>query len=179
MDNVSGYVDYFRQLAVSHNLLRHDPATETGDSEIKKKRFAYLGNNEIINGLGGNKLSFPALCIELYELETSSESVYDVRQRPKGSFMVVDHAEDTFPDMLRAYGTAEGIVYDLLKKIWQDHYGPEHDRCQTPFKEFRWNLKITPTGKLFENEYGYYVQFEFDLQNTINISKAPADGTFI
>lgn len=178
-NNVTGYIDYFRQLAVKHKDLKHDPLTEQGKGKAGDKRFCTFGNNEVIQGLR-TALSFPALMIELYDNNLSAETVYDIRQSPKGSFMIVDHAKENDPqDEERAYAVAEGIVYDFLKKIWQDHYGPGKDRCETPFKQFRWNGTITPTGKLFTNEYGYYVQFDFDFQNTIDIKVAPADGTFL
>lgn len=178
-NNVTGYINYFRQLAVTHNLLQHDPLTEQAKGAIKQKRFSIFGNNEVISGMR-TQISFPALMIELYDNNLSSETVYDIRQSPKGSFMVLDHAkENDYYDEERAYAVAEGIVYDLLKKIWQDHYGVDKDRCTTPFKQFRWNGSITPTGKLFTNEYGYYVQFDFDFQNTIDITTSPEPGTFL
>lgn len=179
MSNVTAYVDYFRQLAVRHKDILHDPLTETGKGEIKRKRFCTFGNNEVINGLRTG-ISFPALIIELYDNNLSAESPYDIRQGSKGAFMVIDHAvENNFADEERAYATAEGIMYDILKQVWQDHYGPNADRCTTPFKQFKFTCDITPTGKLFTNEYGWYVQFDFDLQNTIDIKEPPADGTFI
>ncbi len=180
MDNINLYVDYFRQLAVRHTLLLHDPYTENGQGDAQHRKFTCLGNNEIIEGLGGLTLGKTCLCIELYERNLSSETVYDIRQRPKGSMMVIDYAENTFSDMLRAYSRAEGILNDLLKKIWQDHYGKDVEEiCDRPFKEFRWTTQITPTGKLFTNYYGYYLPFDFDFHNTIDIKIPPADGTFI
>ncbi len=178
-NNVTGYVDYFRQLAVSHKDLLHDPLTEEGKGEMENKRFAIFGNEEVIKGLR-TEIKFPALIIELYDTQASYENIYDIRKKTSGAFMVIDNAiEDNFLDELRAYATAEGIINDILKKIWQDHYGVDKDRCQTPFQDFYFDYEITPTGKLFQNEYGYYVQFNFKLKNNISISEAPANGTFI
>lgn len=177
-NNVSKYIDYFRQLAVKHKDLQHDTATETADGDIEKKRFAIWSNEEVISGLR-TKISFPALLIEIYENNLSSETVYDVRQRPKGTFTVLEHAEtNELAAIEPAYKKAETIVYDLLKRIWQDTYAPDVDRCQTVFKQFRYNINITPTGKLFQNEYGYYVEFDFDFQNDIDIRIAPDADTF-
>ena len=178
-NNVSAYINYFRQLAVKHSLLQHDPQTETGKGDVKRKRFAIFGNNEVIDGLR-NKVGFPALIAELYDNTSSAETHYDIRQKPKGAFMVIDHAKlNDFADEERAYAVSESIMYDILKKIWQDHYGPTAEQCSRPFKSFQWNLEITPTGKLFDNEYGWYVQFNFDFQNTIDITQPPANGIFI
>lgn len=178
-DNVTAYTDYFRQLAVRHKDIRHDPQTEEGLGETATQGFTTLGNNEVISGLN-TKISDTALLLELYDNTGSFENVYDIRQSPKGAFMVVNLAqENNFPDQLRAYALSEAIMYDILKQIWQDHYGPTADQCDRPFKSFRWNLEITPTGKLFTNYYGWYVQFNFDFQNTIDITQPPANGTFI
>ncbi len=178
-NNVTGYTNYFRQLAVSHKDLQHDIASESGNAGKKKKRFGQFKTEELISGLS-NDFDFPALLIELYETDLSSETIHDIRQRPKGGLMIIDHAkENDFADQLRAYATAEGIMYDIMKKIWQDHYGPNSDMCTRPFKQFRFTGSLVPTGKLFNNEFGYYFQFDFDFQQTIDISQPPANGTFL
>lgn len=178
-DNVTAYVDYFRQLAVRHKDLLHDVQTEMGLGSTADKKFFIFGNNEVITGLNTD-IGKTALLLELYDNSGSAENVYDIRQSPKGAFMVVDLAlENNFPDQLRAYAFTETIMFDILKQVWQDHYGTDADQCQRPFKQFKWNTEITPTGKLFTNYYGWYVQFQFDFQNTIDITQAPVDGTFI
>ena len=178
-NNSTAYISYFRGLAVSHHLLRHDPASETGDSGIGKQTFAIWTVEEVLGNIR-SKISFPALLIEMYEVDLSAESVYDIRQRPKGAFTVLVHADPkALHDQYRAYDVAEEITYDLLQKIWQDHYGPASDRCTTPFKQFRFTGTIIPTGMMNNNDYGYRVEFEFDLQNTVDIKQAPPAGIFI
>ncbi len=178
-NNVTPYVEYFRQLAVRHKDILHDPQTELGLGATAEQGFTTFGNNEVIQGLN-TTLSKTALLLELYDVNGNSENVYDIRQNPKGAFMVVNLVEpNNFPDQMRAMALTETIVYDILKQIWQDHYGPDADQCERPFKQFKWNTEITPTGKLFTNYYGWYVQFYFDFQNTIDITQAPAVGTFI
>lgn len=177
-NNVTAYTEYFRQLAVSHKDLQHDINSESGNAGQRKKRFALFKTEELISGLS-NDIGFPSLLLELYEIDLSNETVYDIRQSAKGGFMVVEHAkENDFADQLRAYATAEGIMYDIMKKIWMDHYGSNSDMCTRRFKQFRFNGSIIPTGKVFDNEYGYYCQFGFDFQNSIDITQPPANGTF-
>lgn len=176
-DNVTTYVDYFRQLAVRHRALKHDVETERGKGNPAYKRFTTFGNNEVIQGLK-TQISFPALCIELYDETGNADNSYDIRQKPKGSFMVIEHAiEGDFIDELRAYAVAEEIVYDILKQIYQDH-APGTDACARPFKNFSFNYEKTPTGKLFTNEYGWYVQFDFEFNKIVDITQPPAAGTF-
>ena len=178
--NVETYIDYFRQMAVKHKDLQHDPASETGDSVPGAKRFARWNADEIISGLR-SKVAFPALLIELYENDLQSSSVYDIKQRPRGAFTILEHVRpDDFTDEERAFAVTEEMVYDVLKQIWQHHYNSEADRCQTPFKQFHFDkLTITPVGPLFDNEFGYRVEFDFELQQTFKINEAPEEGTFL
>ena len=95
--------------------------------------------------------------------------------------MVVDHpTDDSVGAEQAAYANAEGIMYDILKQIWKDHYGEGTDRCHTPFKEFLFNkLQITPVGKIFDKEFGYRVEFNFEFSNTIDLASPPDAGSFI
>lgn len=180
MSNSATYIDYFRNLAASHHLIQHDPASETADSDIGKKKFTIFGNEEIVAGLS-SKLSFPGLCIEMFETTLKAETPYDIKQNPKGSFMVLGTAKvNDFVDRQLIYDLTEEITYDLLQKIWDDHYGEGKERCKTPFKQFYYNqAEIMPVGPLFKHEFGWYVPFSFVFQDTIKINQPPAAGKFI
>lgn len=177
--NINLYVDYFRQLAVRHTALQHNPASETGDAPAGQMHFAKWNLNELVGSLR-TKCSFPALLLELYETQTNSSIVYDIKQHAKGAITVLQHVKegDIFGEEA-AYALTETILYDILKQIWQDHYGPDSDRCQTPFYKFEFNsLDISSTGKILQNEMGWRVEFSFQFQNEINISQAPVAGAF-
>lgn len=178
-NNVTGYVDYFRQLAVKHTALLHDVASETGDCEPGAQRFAKVSVDQVLRALN-NKMGFPCMTVELYDTETESQMVYEVRNKPRGAFMVIDHPEnDTHAAELACYETCETIVYQLLKQIWQHHYRPGVNRCVTPFKDFDFNkISITPVGPIFNKEFGYRVEFDFTFQNNIDLTVAPENGVF-
>lgn len=180
MSNVSGYINYFRQIAVKHSVLQHDPSTETGDGDPGRKRFTRWSADEALQGLR-TKLSFPALLLELYETETQSEVVYEVRQKPRGAITVLQTAlpENTTSE-IEAFVTAETIMYQVLQKIWADHYGQAVNRCNTPFKDFSFKIpNITPVGPLFDNQFGYRLEFDFTFHDTVDIAQAPAPGVFL
>ena len=179
MNNVTGYINYFRQLAVIHSMLRHDVASETGDCPPGAQRFAKISVDQVLKALP-SKMGFPAMTLELYDTETNAENVYDIRQRPKGAFMVIDKPHDTtFAEEERCYADTETIVYQLLRKIWQDIYKPGIDRCLTPFKDFSFDkISITPVGPIFNNQFGYRIEFDFTFQNNINIATANEPGVF-
>lgn len=182
MAYVDTYINYFRQLAVKHKDLLHDPATEqvNYDGPMDKKSFCAFDADELVTGLR-TKTGPLVLCLQMFENNLSNETIYDIRQRPEGAFTIVGNVkENDFIDLQRVYELTENICYDILKKIWQDHYGPQiNDDCERPFKQFRFTKPITPTGRVFDGKYGWYVEFAIDFKTTVDITRQPEEGTFI
>ncbi len=180
--NVSNYIKYFRDMATRHKDIMHDPESETGNGKVGSKHFASWSSEEVIVGLRSSVSFTPAaLLLELYEVVTNSESVYDIKGEYKGAFTVLSHAQTgSVTAEIEAFQLTERICYDLLSKIWQDHYGHESVREETPFRYFDFtHLAITPTSKLFDNEFGYRVEFGFEFRQTRNITTPPPVGTFL
>ncbi len=176
----SDYTNYFRQLAVRHNKLLHNPASETGDVGIGEKHFARFGAEEVIEGLR-TKVSWPALMIEMFETKTAAESVWSVRGNHFGAFSVLASAGlENMNQQEEAYNLTEEIMYDVLAQIWQDHYGSTADECNTPFQNFDFgSLIITPVGPLFDKQFGWRCEFGFDKNGIKEITQAPSAGVFI
>jgi hypothetical protein len=178
-NNVGGYTEYFRRLAIAHKDIGHDRDSETNDSKAGKKKFARWSSDEVVTGLR-SKVGFPALLIELYEVNTKSEMVYHIQEKPMAAFTILEHAKlHDYADEERAFELTEKIAADILKQIWQDHYGPTANRCETPFKDVDFNgIQMTPVGPLFDNEFGWRVEFGFTFKDSNNLSIAPEVGTF-
>jgi hypothetical protein len=157
-NNVSGYIDYFRQLAVNHIDLLHNPGSETGDAPEATQHFTKISIEEVVSGLR-SKVGWPLLTLELYENDFYAEIELDVKQRSKGAFMVVQNpVSKNFRDEQACYETSEKIAYDFLRQIWQDHYGFTANRCVTPFRFVFFNsIIITPVGPVFSGQFGYRV----------------------
>lgn len=170
-NNTHKYTDYFRKMAVFHPDIAHDINTELQDGAIGTKKFARWNAEEAITGLR-TQIGTPALLLELFEINSAAANVHDVRFRPTGAFTIIDQAiKGDFNDEERAYQVTERIAIDVLTKIHEHHYGPQAKRCETPFKEFRFNnLLITPVGPLFTNHFGWRVEFEFEFRETINVT---------
>jgi hypothetical protein len=177
---VEDYLNYFRQLAVSHKDLRHNVAGENGDCPPGSVRFTKISVDQVLKALN-NKIGFPCLCVELYEIDTKAEIVYDVKEKPRGAFIVVDHPINDSPAAEEAcYIKAERITREILQQIWKHHYDAGVDRCNTPFKDFDFNkLSIVPVGPLFTNEHGYRTEFDFSMRVDETLAQAPAEGTFL
>lgn len=177
-NNITKYVDYFRQLAVRHKDVRHDVLTEEGKGNTVNRGFGTFLNNDLITGLN-YQLAANVILAELYDESGNGANIYDIRQQPKGAFMIICKGkENNFADMLRAYADAEKICYDILKQLYADH-APGTDACNRPFRSVNFSYDKIPTGKLFTSYYGFYVQFDFEFSNSVNITTPPEEGTFI
>lgn len=177
---VADYISYFRNLAISHKDLQHNPDSETGDGPIGSMHFTKISPDQVLKALRAG-IGFPCMTLELYDNELQSQNVADIKQLPKGSFMIVDNPASSFSaDEEAVFVKTEKIVYDILKQIWQDHYGISADECNSPFKFFDYNnITITPVSKIFSGQSGYRVVFDFELQNTYDITEASEPGTFL
>ena len=178
--NISSYTAYFRSLAVAHALLQHNPASETGDAPISAMHFARWGVDEVITNLR-SKVSWPAMLLEAYNRDISSENPSAIRGDYAGAFTILATAKATNAQSVeQAYDLSEGIMNDVLAQIYQDHYGPNKTRCNSPFHAFHFDkMQIIPVGMLFDAQWGWRCEFSFMAKETSNIQKAPAIGTFL
>lgn len=177
---INPYREYFRQLAIRHKDLLHDPYSESGDSDIGAKHFVTWNVDQVITGLR-TKAGRPLLLLENYEIVTHAQTPSDIKGFYSGAFSVIDTAlNNDYSSEDAAFVKTERIVMDILQQIWADHYAPGVDRCNTPFKEFYFDqMNIVPIGPLYDNDFGYRVEFQFRPQLSLTISQKPAAGTFI
>ena len=177
---LNDYINYFRNIAVQHYRIGHQVAGETGDSRPGKMRFASYNAADVISKSLRTKVGFPALLTEVYDWDTKGSTVYDVKNNFIGGFMVLDHANaKDYADEQRALNTTEGIMHEILWRIWQDHYGPDKDRCQTPFQHLDMNLSVIAVGPVFDNEFGWRVEFSFRPKLPIDFKKPIPTGIFL
>ncbi len=176
---IADYINYFRSLAVAHKDLLHNPLSEGADGPAEGSHFTTVSVDEVLSALRSG-ISFPCICLELYEIQTQSQVVEDIKLLPKGAFMVIDNpADNSFAEITASRVKTEAIVFDILKQIWQHHYAPGVDTCLAPFNFFDFDkINITPVGPIFSGQYGHRVVFDFELQNTVDITEAPEAGVF-
>jgi len=179
-DNVNAYTNYFRGLAIYHKDIQHNPASETGGAAPGAKKFTRWGIDEVVTGLR-TKMGWPALLLELYEVQTTGENQYDIKGNYNGAFTVLDRADvNNYTSEMTAFQKTESIYRDLLKKIWQDHFGPDAEFCTRVFSFFAFEkLIITPVGPLFDNQFGWRIEFSFRPALSFDLTGPIAEGTFI
>lgn len=180
MTQIETFTDYFRQLAIRHKDIRHDPATEDGGGEIGGRRFSYWSAANVISGMRA-QLGFPALMLELYETELDASNMANIKQLPKAAITVLAHAEGSgMKPEESAYTVAETIMISIIQQIYQDHHGPDAGPCSKPFARIEFDkAPIMPTGKVLTNEYGWRFEFSFEFARTFDLTKPPIAGTFI
>lgn len=174
---ITTYTAYFRQLAVSHHLLQHNPASETGDGPPSSKRFARFGADEVLTGLQSN-VTFPALLIENYETKFAAAASEFVGEINFGAFSIFASANpQNTNEVEAAFALTQQIMQDCLQKLYADHSGEDH--CALPLGNLDLNsIDITPVGMVFSKEFGYRCQFQFR-DDSNNITLSPAPGTFL
>lgn len=169
---LNNYIDYFRNLAVTHSAIMHVASAETGDSLPQYQKFATYNATDVIMKRLRTKIGFPALLAEIYEVNTKSQNAYDVKGDYLGAFMVVDHAiPNNNADELAKLASTEIIVWQIINQMWQDHYGPNKTRCTSPFAGIDLNLNIVAVGPVFDNEFGWRCEFGFKPKLPFNIIK--------
>ena len=183
-NNVAGYTDYFRQLAISHKDVKHDPLSETGNATVKgTRRFGRTSASEVLSALPSDAGTI-FVTVELYDTNLRSDNPFDIKGLYKGAFMIVKFADtNDFTAQEQAHADCERIGYEFLQKIWVDHYGPdaEASRSQTPFRDIEYNeADLAFVSGLFNGTwFGWRCEFGFNFNQKQKIAVVPADGTFL
>lgn len=151
-------------------MIQHKVEAEKNQLPPAMKRFTRWQADEALTGLK-TTIGYPALLLEIFEVNTKSSNAYDVKGAYRGAFTILDNVKlSDFADEELKADITYGIVEDVLKGIWQDHYGPGHDSCTTPFKKFDFNnLNIVYVGPLFTNEFGWRCEFGFDPHRVLKL----------
>lgn len=178
---LNDYISYFRDKAAKHAAIQHNPAAETGDAPPDSMRFASYNAMEVISKRLRTKVGYPALLTEIFEVDTTGTSVLDVKGTYTGSILVIDHAKaNDYGDEIAKLASTEQIIWQILVQMYQDHYGPDKDRCTSPFASIDFNkLNLVAAGPLFDNEFGWRAEFQFRPKLPFDFKKPLPAGVFL
>lgn len=172
------YFEYFRQKAIRHKDIRHNPASETGNGPIGEKRFARISYEDFLGGLM-TSCSFPALMIEQFEIVVSGHPEVP-EERYSGAFTVLDTADqESNKEIALAGDKTLGIVADILKDMFNDHLGPDAHPCASLFEDIDIDMNLMPVGPVLDSQFGWRCTFYFKMRKGLDITTPPAPGTFI
>ena len=177
----SQYTEYFENLAAAHKDIRHTKGAHKMDAGIGENRFATYNADDVISKTFRTKIGFPALMAEMFEFNFNGSSVYDPKMMHRGAFSVICKANhrDLYSEQ-EALDQAEAILWDCIQQLYADHYGPNKDRCLTPFQFVDvQNAQAMPFGPIWDFNFGWRFEFSFRPKLTRKLTDAPPTGTFI
>jgi hypothetical protein len=175
------YIAYFEQIAATHALIQHNPDSSTTDTGSGQRRFATYNADDVLAKTLRTKIGFPALLAELYEFDFTQPAVYDPKPVYRAAFSIVCQASARdLRTEIQALATAEQIMWDVVQKLYADHYQPGTEHCSTPFA----HINLTPAsamafGPVWDYSFGWRFEFSFRPKMQRNLTDAPAVGTFI
>lgn len=178
---ISDYTAYFETLARQHSLIGHKPASITGDSEAGEQRFAIYNAEDVLASKFRTKLGYPALLVEMYEVQFAADQVYDPKMQYRGAFSIICHGspKERNTEAIQL-SKAEGILWDIIQRLYSDHYGPNATACNSPFRIVDvMNAQLMPFGPIWDWDFGWRCEFGFRPKATRKLTELPADGVFI
>lgn len=178
---ISDYTAYFEMLAQQHHLIRHNPDSLNGDSEAGEQRFAIYNAEDVLASKFRSKLGYPALLVEMYEVQFGAAEVYDPKMQYRGAFSIICHGspKERNTEAIQL-STAEAILWDIIQRIYSDHYGPNALGCNSPFSKVDvMNAQLMPFGPIWDWDFGWRCEFGFRPKATRQLTQLPAAGVFI
>lgn len=160
---LQSYITYFETIAAQHNAIAHVPASLSGDVATGSCKFATYNATDVLLKNMRTRVGFPALLAEVYEWDLSGKDIYDYRAHYRGAFSIVLRAPaNNAPAEVEALKTAETILTQIIHRIYQDHYGPEAHKCNTPFQFIDIaRAETMPFGPIWDNVFGWRFEFTF------------------
>ena len=177
--NVGIYTDYFRQLAVNHPLIGHVQAAESPNyPETGKRRFTTFNMQQVASGLRSAIADSPFLHLHIYDVRPKDNG-NAITGQYTGGFLVTQKADnDSVIGIANAYTITEDIVVDIIGQMRLD-FTNDPQKNTFPFGEIYWSqATINAAGPLWNDRYGWWVEFPFDARLTNRMSKATLDENF-
>lgn len=160
---LQAYIDYFRAFAVAHHAIQHVVAAESDDYATPgDRRFTLFNMDEVARAVRSAMWEGPALHLHVYDIRTGGSSRGDMKYTQVAGFLVTQKAElNSVASQSAAFITCEQIVKDFIGQLQTDSVD-RMDDCSFVFKHIYWDqIDINPTGPVFDNRYGWWVQFPF------------------
>lgn len=172
------YFNYWRQKAVRHKDLKHNPDSETGNGPSREKRFARISYEEFLTGLHST-CSFPALLAEQFEIVVNG-SVESPLEKYSGAITVLATADaESARQIAEASDITLKILTDCVKDMYNDHYGPDAPECGGPFEHLDIDMNFMPVGPVLNGQFGWRCTFYFRMRSGLDITTPAEPGTFI
>lgn len=160
----TSYRNYFRNLAIRHKEILHDPASEEEGAPATNRHFIQFNTDDVVNALSTAFGAGPCLALHDYEWNVKDNGAYAFAHEYKGSLLVIKKAIANDPvDTAAVKDLTETIMADVQAQMRVDQYNIAGSDG-SPFKDIDWNKARTiPVGPMWDNCYGWYLEFSFSM----------------
>lgn len=157
---VTEYLDFFKNLAVLHPSIQHDPAPVTLDSKPEKIRFGTFWEADIFAKTPPSGITAEGPCLTVHLLDgvlSDSSSHYDIRGKLSGGFVISERvtANDRAAEQA-AYANCQEILFDFLVKLWKE----ATDFCGLGAIDMN-SIQFFQVGPLWDNRFGWWCKFDY------------------
>lgn len=180
-NTIKTYIEYFRQLAVSHHLIQHVVAAESQASTTKGEcRFAVFEYDEVVTKLRSAIGDGYILFVEGYTFRGKDNEAGDYRSRHQGTFLICKKTQQMNAAQKEDnMALCEEIVFDIITKIIYDSTD-DGTACGCPFKNITGNdFSAEPVLNIFEGRSGWVVNFNFEQDRISDMDPARATNAAI
>lgn len=160
MTGIANYIEYFRNVAVTHPLIGHNPLSEVANGPAGERGFTLFTAEEVLKqlrfSLNPKKAS---LHLNIYESSFKIREINSQRDSYfTGAFMItkkmigreMSEIADIF---IETEGIAEDVLSGLIdNSIWGDE-------CAVDYVIEAGD--VNPLGPIWDNRYGWLVEFNF------------------
>jgi len=177
-NNTNDYVNYFRQLAVSHYLILHDSSQEGPNATQKGKcRFVLFDNDEVVTGLRSVVPDGIVFYLEMFTGRGVDNLAGDYRGQYQGRFLIAKKVKAmSITELQQAYAECEGVMWDIIGRMLYDnaYAGPD---CELPFRNLTLNdFTWEPVSNLWDGRAGWVVDFNYQQSREDEITNAVVNG---
>ena len=159
---IGAYKDYFRDCAIRHKKIKHDPASEGNGGVVAKRKFESFNMDEVAKSLRSSVGDGIVLFLHMYDWSPEDNGAFDTKAVYTGGFMVtMKAAVNNSGSEEIAYVETEQVAWDIIGKMYGDFQTSE-EKCMNALGMVNWNsIKVTSTGQLWDNRFGWWVEFNF------------------
>lgn len=136
--------------------------------------------DEVVKGARSNIGGGPVLHLHNYEWKLLDNGAFNTKGIYTGGFLITNNAKSNDAESEEsALILCETIAWDIIGKMYKD-FQSGGETCDTALGRVVWDsLSVSPTGRLWENRVGWWVEFQFDKSVNDNISEESVNLAFL
>lgn len=156
---VSNYIEYFRQIAIKNKTIAHNPDAESKNGPKGECAFTVFNMDAVARSLRTAMKPTPCLHLHIYDNLFNGKAPA-LKSNFSAGFLITRKVKmNNNQDEIAAYAECEKVVYEILAAMQHDY--TEDGSCGALGAVDLSRVKITATGPLWDNRFGWWVEFDF------------------